>query len=71
MKRLLIFGLLLVGSISSAQAPAKVYICTGQYATSYHKTSDCKGLGNCKADIKSITMQEAQRLNRKPCRICY
>lgn len=47
-----------------------VYICTGQYAKAYHKNKNCSGLGNCKAEIKQVSLEEAKRKGRTPCRRC-
>lgn len=48
-----------------------VYVCMGQYATVYHSSSSCKGLDNCHADIKSVTLETAQNMGRRPCKVCY
>lgn len=67
---LLVLSLSLVPLLSSSQSD-KVYICTGQYATTYHRTPKCSGLGNCKAEIKAVTLSEAKSKNRRPCQRCY
>lgn len=69
MKTLLITLAFLAFSAFSAQQ--NVYICTGSSSVAYHKTSDCSGLRNCKGTVKKITLQEAQKLNRRACKICY
>lgn len=48
-----------------------VYICTGRYARAYHKTTDCRGIRACKAGIRTVTLEEAQKMGRTPCRYCY
>jgi len=48
-----------------------VYICTGQYAKAYHKSRNCRGLGNCRGDIKQVSIEEAKRMERTPCGYCY
>lgn len=48
-----------------------VYICTGGYATKYHRYSKCKGLGNCKGEIKKVTESAAIKQGRTRCKICY
>ena len=48
-----------------------VYICTGKYAYSYHKKSNCRGLNNCSASIDKVTLKEAKSQKRTPCKICY
>lgn len=71
MKKLFLFSaLLLIPLVGSSQSD-KVYICTGQYATTYHRTSNCSGLGNCKADVIQVTLTEALRMQRNPCKRCY
>lgn len=48
-----------------------VYVCMGQYAKAYHIDSNCKGLMNCKAEIKTMTLKEAMEdYNRTPCGYC-
>ncbi len=69
--RILTFLLTLTLSMPSvAQGEKKVYICTGKYAKRYHKTKSCKGLNNCKGEIRTITFKEASK-RRTPCKICY
>ena len=50
---------------------SSVYICTGQYAKAYHKSRNCRGLGNCRGDIKQVSIEEAKRMGRTPCGYCY
>lgn len=50
---------------------AAVYVCTGGYATKYHRTKDCRGLGNCKGDVVSMPESEATRQGRTKCGICW
>lgn len=60
-----------IGEKAEYSASSKVYVCTGGYATKYHKTSKCRGLGNCKAEIVSVTEESAIRDGRTRCGICY
>lgn len=48
-----------------------VIICTGPMATTYHRTDECLGLEYCSADIRVVTLEEAKRQHRRPCRYCY
>ena len=50
---------------------ATVYVCTSVYATKYHCTKDCRGLGNCKSNKVSISESEALRQSRSKCGICW
>lgn len=55
----------------SCDNTAKVFICTGKSATVYHRYKDCKGLNRCRSKIKAITIDEAERMGRRECKICY
>lgn len=48
-----------------------VWICNGKYATKYHKTDDCSGLNNCKSTITSIDKNDAEKMGRSACSVCY
>lgn len=48
-----------------------VYICTGGSATKYHSRKTCKGLGNCKGEVKAVSMSTATSQGRTACKICY
>ena len=48
-----------------------VYICTGGSSKRYHKTDSCKGLDNCQASVKKVTLAYAEKIERTPCKICY
>lgn len=47
----------------------KVIICTGEYSKCYHKYK-CRGIKNCKGEIKYVKLSEALKTRRK-CHICY
>lgn len=62
---------LLCGSASAQiKKNAKVYICTGKSAKSYHLSRKCDALNNCKAEIKQISMAEAIKKGRHLCKYC-
>jgi hypothetical protein len=48
-----------------------VYICTGGHARKYHRYRGCRGLNACEGSIEKTTKQKAERVGRKPCKICY
>lgn len=54
----------------SSHQSKTVYVCTVTYAKSYHAKKNCRGLGNCKGEIKSVTKEKAEEDGRKPCKIC-
>jgi hypothetical protein len=48
-----------------------VYLCEGPYSKVYHKSETCKGLSNCSTRIHKVTLEEAVKMGRRPCRIEY
>lgn len=50
---------------------SKVWVCTGGSSKRYHAYSNCKGLSNCRASVEEISLQEAESMERTPCRKCY
>ncbi len=50
---------------------SEVVICGGQYAKRYHSSANCRGLNNCRGEISTVTLKEAQGKGRTPCLICY
>ncbi len=52
-------------------ASDSVYVCTGPHARRYHKSASCKGLRNCSREIKKISLEQAKKLHKTPCHICY
>lgn len=48
-----------------------VYICTGPQAKVYHRTSKCKGLNKCSGNVKQVTIEKAQSMKRRACKLCY
>lgn len=49
---------------------SKVYICTGGKSQCYHYTPKCSGLSRCSGEIKEITLEKAQEIGRRPCKMC-
>ena len=48
-----------------------VYLCEGPYSKVYHKSKDCSGLSHCSTKIYKVTLAEAQKMGRRPCKIEY
>jgi hypothetical protein len=48
-----------------------VYLCEGPYSKVYHKSETCRGLSHCSTRIYKVTLQEAQKEGRRPCKIEY
>ena len=51
--------------------PNRVYICTGKYATTYHRSRSCSGLSNCKGSVESVSKSYAESIGRNQCKRCY
>ncbi len=56
---------------NSSASEETVYVCTGAYATRYHRVKDCRGLNNCRGKVKTISISQALKEGRTPCEICY
>ena len=67
---LLLLPMLGSGETATTEKETTVLICTGKHATKYHKKK-CRGLKNCKAKIKEITLSKAREDGYKECKICY
>lgn len=48
-----------------------VYICTGPKSECYHSHSKCRGLNNCSTTIKTVSIEKAEEMKRRPCKLCY
>jgi nitrogenase subunit NifH len=48
-----------------------VYICQGRYSKVYHKSPTCRGLSNCSTKIYKVTLEEAKKMGRRPCKLEY
>lgn len=72
MKPILLIFILLLFACSGKKAPDPnaVYICTGSYAKAYHTSKECDGLSNCKKEVKTVTLQEAEKMKRHGCHYC-
>lgn len=52
-------------SVSSEEAT--VYICNSSGAKKYHYKKHCRGLSNCKAPIKQVSLTDAKKRGRTLC----
>lgn len=61
------------GSIHSlmAQREKIVYICTGPMSQCYHSDQDCYGLQRCSKSIEAVSLTEAIKEGRRPCKYCH
>lgn len=76
--RLLVFAALFLApavSLNAGETEAreqqKVYVVLSTTAHVYHSKKDCRGLQNATHRIKQVTVEEAKKMGRRPCKICY
>lgn len=69
MKKLLLIAVIALTSFTGTDRTA--YVCTGATSKVYHASKKCKGLTNCKHEIKEITESEAKLMGRTPCKLCW
>jgi hypothetical protein len=55
----------------TAAATEYVYLCEGPYSKVYHASPDCKGLSRCSTRIEKVTLEEARKEGRRPCKFEY
>lgn len=64
--------ILTVVLFSACKDNGVVYICTGSDAHAFHEKRGCKGLSNCRKDIKPISEDDAvNKYHRRPCYYCH
>jgi len=68
MKKLLLISSIALASLSfTSSTYYNVYICDSKTAKKYHLKKDCRGLSNCKSEVKKITLTKAKELKRTLC----
>ncbi|MFC4635497.1 hypothetical protein ACFO3O_16425 [Dokdonia ponticola] len=45
----------------------QVYLCNSSGAKKYHYKKNCRGLSNCKKEIKKVSLETAQERGRTLC----
>ena len=55
---------------SITREQTKVYVVMSNTAHAYHLNKYCKGLKNATHPIKQVTLEEAQKMGRRPCKLC-
>lgn len=76
--RLLVLAALILTPVVSLNAgetealeQQKVYVVMSNTAHVYHSSKDCRGLQNATHKIKQVTVEEAKKMGRRPCKICF
>ena len=80
MPKRVLLSLLLVYSLFASFTPCGfalpkrveyAYLCEGPNSKVYHKSADCRGLSNCSTKVYKVTLEEAVKMGRRPCKIEY
>lgn len=66
----LFFVILISLLLISCKDGKKVYICTGYSSRCYHNSENCIGLRKCGGDIEKISVVNAEKKGRRPCKMC-
>lgn len=56
---------------AAVKEPVYVYLCEGPASKVYHASPDCRGLSRCSTKIYKVTLEEAIKMGRRPCKIEY
>ena len=56
---------------AAVKEPVYVYLCEGPASKVYHASPDCRGLSRCSTKIYKVTLEEAVKMGRRPCKIEY
>ena len=67
---LLSIVLVICFAANTQKEPKKVYICQGSRSECYHMQKDCKGLEYCTTNLKEVTIDQAKKMGRRPCKFC-
>jgi hypothetical protein len=67
MKVIFIIGFLSIFSLGVNSLDDQVYICNSTGAKKYHYKKNCRGLSNCKKEVKEISLEAAKDRGRTLC----
>lgn len=56
---------------SSRSAEETVYVVMSSSSYAYHRTRSCSAVKKATHTVKEVTLSEALRMNRRPCKLCY
>jgi hypothetical protein len=68
---IVVFSLFLLSFPSQKEPATKVYVCISASSERYHAFKDCRGLQRCNHEIKEVSIEEAKKMGKTPCHICY
>ena len=54
-------------TLTSYSVNDDVYICDSKGGKRYHLSKECRGLSNCKAEIKKISLSDAKESGKTLC----
>lgn len=53
--------------VTAGTTDDQVFICNSKGGKRYHLSKECRGLSNCKAEIKEVTLEEAKNDGKALC----
>lgn len=68
---LTLFALLLLCSFKLGDSSQSVYICSDSSAKVYHSSYTCRGMESCKGDVMGVSLEKAEKMGKKKCKICF
>lgn len=68
---LFLFAFSTAGTLPYAGEQSKVIVVMSSGSYAYHKTRNCSAVKKAKHPVKEVTLDEAKKMGRKPCKICY
>ena len=48
-----------------------VYVCVSNTSVAYHSNRNCTGLSRCTHEIKAMSIDDAVKMGKRQCHICY
>lgn len=51
-------------------APTYAYYCASGNTVKYHSSATCRGLNRCSAEVKKLTLEDAQQ-RMAACKLCH
>ena len=67
---LLFIAIFAVNASMASSGETKVWIVQSPSSECYHVDKNCRTLKSAKNPIKSITLEEAKKAGRRPCKVC-
>lgn len=64
-----ILSIIILSFVKSSDS--KVYVCNSNTSIAYHHNFNCRGLQKCTHQIIIVTVENAQKMGKRQCKLCY